>query len=67
MGLEEEILRIVGVALRLDGVVFSMPAPNRHYHLINKLHELGVTKNVNRDHPYEWTVPEDYFPTLAYL
>lgn len=48
---QTEVPRIVGVALRApDGTIYSLPAPNRHHHLIQHVvSELKVIERVGTD------------------
>ena len=42
-------LTIVGVAIERDGVVYSLPAPNRHHHVIRLMVNEGVPLPVTKD------------------
>lgn len=44
-----EMKKIVGVAIKRDGLVYSLDAPNRHGDVIVKMVELGVPKPVTKD------------------
>lgn len=41
--------RIIGVAIKRDGFVYSLDAPNRHGDVIVKMVEFGVPKPVTKD------------------
>jgi len=41
--------RIIGVAIKRDGLVYSLDAPNRHGDVIVKMVEFGVPKPVTKD------------------
>jgi hypothetical protein len=40
-------LRITHVAIRFDGKIYSLPAPNRHHHVIRHIAEQTGTKYVD--------------------
>lgn len=37
-------LEIVAVAIHINNLIFSIPKPARHCHVINTIHELGIPK-----------------------
>lgn len=41
--------RITGVAIKRDGVIYSLDAPNRHGDVIVKMVHMGVPKPVTKD------------------
>lgn len=42
---DERPEKIVSVAIWHGGLVFSLPAPNRHCHVLNTMHVLGVKQD----------------------
>lgn len=38
--------RIVAAAIQYDGLIFSMPSPARHCHVMRGMHAIGLMKDV---------------------
>lgn len=39
---------IISAAVYHEGLIFSMPRPNRHHHIVHKLHDMGLPKTTQR-------------------
>lgn len=40
---------IVSVAVRWNGLIFSLPSPHRHHHVCHKMYESGLPIDAQRD------------------
>lgn len=39
-------MKITHVAIMLNGITYSLPAPNRHHHVIRLIRDTGIKKQV---------------------
>ena len=42
-------MRIVSAAVCYQGVIFSLPAPNRHHHILHAMHQMGLPNSSHRE------------------
>ena len=45
---EPKLEFIISAAVQHEEVIFSLPRPNRHYHIVHKMYDMGLPKTAQQ-------------------
>lgn len=43
------MLTVLNAAILYNEVIFTLPRPNRHHHIVHAMHAMGLPKSANRE------------------